>query len=101
MKWVAPHPGISLSSDGAQHMIFDEHETGLHCTIRVGGRLEEDWSDWFLELDIVSLPDSTTLLTGHLPDQGALHGVLARIANLGLPLLCVDVDGHCGIPMSP
>jgi len=56
--------------------------------IRVKGVLDEKWSDWFDGLT-VTRQDDETLLTGPVRDQAALHGLLARIRDLGLPLLSV------------
>ena len=57
--------------------------------IKVKGGLDETWSDWFDSLTIVRQKDET-LLTGLVRDQAALHGLLARIRDLGLPLLLVE-----------
>lgn len=59
------------------------------CTyqIKVNGSLSADWSTWFEDFQISPQQEGTTLLTGEISDQAALHGLLARIANLGLPLL--------------
>jgi hypothetical protein len=56
--------------------------------IRVKGQLDGRWSEWF---DGLALRDEgeDTVISGQLPDQAALHGVLARIRDLGLPLLAV------------
>jgi hypothetical protein len=69
-----------------------------HYTIRVAGRLDSSWSDWFEGLavrDEVDPPDAppgggtyVTALSGWM-DQAALHGTLAKIRDLGLPLLSV------------
>jgi hypothetical protein len=56
--------------------------------IRVKGVLDEKWSDWFDGLTVIP-QDDETLLTGPVCDQAALHGLLARIRDLGLPLLSV------------
>jgi hypothetical protein len=56
--------------------------------IRVKGVLGEAWSDWFNGLTVAP-QDDETLLTGPVRDQAALHGLLARIRDLGLPLLSV------------
>jgi hypothetical protein len=56
--------------------------------IRVKGVLDEEWSDWFAGLTIVP-QDDETLLTGPVRDQAALHGLLAKVRDLGLPLLSV------------
>ena len=58
--------------------------------IRVRGQLDDRWSDWFGGLDLRRQDDGTTLLVGPIVDQAALHGVLACIRDLGLPLLAVD-----------
>ena len=58
--------------------------------IAVSGRVPDDWSDWFadFEVTIVGTDAGTiTILTGPASDQAALHGVLARIRDLALPLL--------------
>jgi len=57
--------------------------------IRIRGTLDEGWSDWFESLAIVAQADNVTLLTGTLADQIALHGLLSRLRDLGLPLLSV------------
>lgn len=55
--------------------------------IRIAGRLGHEWADWFEGLAVVPGPDGDTLLAGLVPDQAALHGHLARVRDLGLPLL--------------
>jgi len=57
--------------------------------IRVKGVLDEKWSDWFEGLTIIP-QDDETLLAGPVRDQAALHGLLARVRDLGLPLLSVE-----------
>ena len=56
---------------------------------RVEGHLDDCWSDWFGGLAVDCQDDGTTLLIGPVVDQAALHGVLIRIRDLGLPLLSV------------
>lgn len=58
--------------------------------LRVKGVLDEKWSDWFAGLTVVPQAGGETLLTGPVRDQAALHGILARIRDLGLPLLSVE-----------
>jgi hypothetical protein len=58
--------------------------------IRVRGHLDDRWSEWFEGLVIQRRDDGTTVLIGPVTDQAALHGVLARIRDLGLPLLSVN-----------
>jgi len=57
--------------------------------IRVKGNLDQKWSDWFDGFTINAQANNETLLTGPVADQAALHGLLARIRDLGLPLLSV------------
>lgn len=59
--------------------------------IRVKGVLEPQWSDWFDGFTISSPQAGQTLLSGTVVDQAALFGILAKINNLGLPLLCVKL----------
>ena len=58
---------------------------------RVKGHLNDRWSDWFGGLTIHHQEDGTTLLVGPVVDQAALHGVIIRIRDLGLPLLSVKL----------
>jgi hypothetical protein len=71
--------------------------------IRVKGLLDSKWSDFFDGLTIGPQPDDETLLSGPVADQAALHGVLAKVRNLGLPLLSVErVEGQdCCSEVSP
>ncbi len=57
--------------------------------IEVRGNLDQKWSDWFGGCTIIPQADGATLLIGPVADQAALHGLLARIRDLGLPLLSV------------
>ena len=58
--------------------------------IRVKGRLDSDWSEWFDNLSVTSDDSGETTLCGLVEDQAALHGLLARVRDLGLPLLSVS-----------
>ena len=58
--------------------------------IRVKGTLDEKWSDWFDGFTIAPQANDETLLTGPVADQAALHGILTKIRDLGLPLLSVQ-----------
>ncbi len=57
--------------------------------IKIQGRLDPCWSDWFAGCRLTQLEGNETLITGILPDQAALHGVLERIRDLNLTLLSV------------
>ena len=58
---------------------------------RVRGHLDDRWSDWLGGLAVQRQEDGTTLLVGAVVDQAALHGVIIRIRDLGLPLLSVKL----------
>jgi hypothetical protein len=57
--------------------------------IRIKGHLDSQWTDWFEGLTITLGEDGDTLLTGPVIDQAALHGLLKKVRDLGLPLVSV------------
>ena len=61
----------------------------LHYCITVKGHLDGHWSEWFDNMTITNTANGEAVLCGPLPDQAALHGVLIKIRDLGLPLLAV------------
>lgn len=61
--------------------------------IKVKGHLEQRGSEGFAGLKLTHLESDETLLSGILPDQGALHGVLERIRNLNMALISVSCSG--------
>ncbi len=73
--------------------------------IRVRETLDDHWALWFAPLTLARAPGGQTALRGALPDQAALHGVLNRIAHLGLTLLSVgslpEEDARTGGQLSP
>jgi hypothetical protein len=58
--------------------------------IRIEGHLGPEWADWFDGLTITLEEDGDTLITGPVIDQAALHGLLKKVRDLGMPLLSVD-----------
>ncbi|MDF1602732.1 hypothetical protein [Nocardioides sp. YIM 152315] len=62
--------------------------------IRLQGRLDERWAAWFDGMTIEPAPGGVTVLRGPVVDQAALHGVLARVHDLGVPLISVKPTGE-------
>ena len=55
--------------------------------IRIRGHLGSQWTDWFGGMTITPTDDGDTLLTGPVTDQAALHGLLRKVRDLGMPLI--------------
>ncbi len=75
------------------------HEAGRY-EIRLHGHLDHRWSAWFDGLTLSLEPDGTTVIGGDIADQAALHGLLQRVRDVGLPLLSVSrvEPGQAGDP---
>lgn len=58
--------------------------------IKVKGHLDQRWSEWFADLKLTHLEGDLTLLSGSLPDQAAIYGLLERFRDLNLTLLSVQ-----------
>lgn len=76
---MANKPTQKVNSD--QSMIYQ---------IRLQGHLGPQWTAWFEGLTVVREANSETLLTGPVADQAALHGLLRKVRDLGMPLLSVN-----------
>ena len=76
------------------------HQDPGRCEIRVQGHLEARWAAWFDGLTLTRGSDGTTTICGPVADQAALHGVLQKIRDLGLPLISVNyaAPGHPPAP---
>jgi len=61
--------------------------------IKIGGHLDQYWSERFAGLKLTHLEGNETLLSGSLPDQAALHGLLERIRDLNVTLISVTYGG--------
>jgi len=57
--------------------------------VKVGGHFDHSWSDWFEGMAIKCMEDGTSLITGYIPDQSALYGLINRIQNMGIILISV------------
>jgi hypothetical protein len=62
----------------------------VYYEIRLQGQLNARWADWFDGMTITLEEDGSTLLSGPVVDQAALHGILKRVRDLGLTLLSVN-----------
>jgi hypothetical protein len=70
-----------MSNDQSQPIVYQ---------IRIKGHLGPQWADWFGGLTVTLDADGSTLLTGQVLDQAALHGLLKKVRDLGMPLLSVN-----------
>ena len=68
--------------------VFDSG-TGQLYEIRIEGHLGPEWSAWFDGLTITNEPNGEAVLAGPVVDQAALHGLMAKVRDVGLPLLSV------------
>jgi hypothetical protein len=70
--------------------------------IRLGTHLAPRWATWFDGMTLTRAADGTTVLTGQVDDQAALHGLLAKVRDLGVPLVSVaQLDGGRPDPAAP
>lgn len=66
-----------------------DYEQAATYEIRVKGNLDASWSDWFGGF-IITSREGETVLVGKVPDQAALHGILAKVNDLGLSLVSIN-----------
>jgi hypothetical protein len=66
--------------------------------IRIKGRLDDRWSTWFDGMEITAADDGSTLIRGPVADQAALHGLIQKVRDLGLPLLSLTTIRQEAIP---
>ena len=72
------------------HALPEYHDESGRYEIRIKGHLNNRWADWFEGLTITLEDQGDTLLTGLVVDQAALHGLLKKVRDLGMPLLSVN-----------
>jgi hypothetical protein len=68
----------------------EDHYAPGQYEIRIKGHLDDRWDDWFGRLTITLEDNGDTLLTGPVVDQAALHGLLRKVRDLGMPLISVN-----------
>jgi len=79
-----------------------DHGEADRYSIRLTGRLDQRWTAWFDGMTVTDESDGTTVLSGSVADQAALHGLLQRVRDLGLPIVSVtriessELDGVDG-----
>lgn len=77
----------------------DRHKPGRY-EIRIKGHLANRWADWFEGMTITLEENGETLLSGPVADQAALHGLLRKVRDLGMPLVAV-IHVEPGNPDAP
>ena len=95
----------SIEGSNTERSTMSEIPTGSHSDagryeIRLQGHLHSRWAAWFDGLSLTNEPDGTTLISGIAVDQAALHGLLQKVRDVGLPLVSVtSVDpGQPDVP---
>ncbi len=73
--------GLNPTTDPSQPVIYQ---------IRIKGHLGHQWTGWFVGMTITLEDNGDTLLTGSVVDQAALHGLLKKVRDLGMPLVSVN-----------
>ena len=80
---------MSETQTATEALIGDHDEPELY-EIRLKGHLADRWAGWFEGLTITLEENGNTLLTGPVVDQAALHGLLKKVRDLGMPLISVS-----------
>jgi hypothetical protein len=71
------------------HAATEGHDKPERYEIRIQGYLDDRWGEWFEGMTITREDNGTTLIAGRVVDQSALHGLLKKVRDLGMPLLSV------------
>jgi hypothetical protein len=80
---IPSDPGGRTQRDAAR-------KTMLRVEIRIKGQIDEHWTEWFEGLTVAHVEENETILGGPVVDQAALYGLLAKLRDLGLPLISVS-----------
>src|SRR5690349_19893241 len=97
----SPHPPLPCDQTNKRRSAMSEppastvgsQKSGRY-EIRLQGRLESRWAAWFDGLSLTHESDGTSVLRGPVADQAALHGLLQKVRDLGLPLISVMQVGR-------
>jgi hypothetical protein len=84
---TAHHIGSYLQGMSETHGPSAGHHQAERYEIRIKGHLDARWTDWFDGLTLSHEAGGTTLIQGQVADQAALHGLLQKVRDLGLPLI--------------
>ncbi len=68
----------------------DQRREARRYELRVEGHLDARWAAWFEGLSLTQMSDGTTVLHGTVADQPALHGLIQKLRDLGLPIVSVN-----------
>ena len=82
---MATRTGSGMS----EHTLAGDRPQAGRYEIRLTGHLDARWAAWFDGLTVSHASDGITVLSGPIADQAALHGVIQRVRDLGLPLVSV------------
>jgi hypothetical protein len=85
---MAGHKRFPVMSN--KHNLKIDPDQPMVYQIRIKGHLGQQWTEWFEGLTITLENNGDTLLTGPVVDQAALHGLLKKVRDLGMPLISVD-----------
>jgi hypothetical protein len=79
------------SLEMSEKPIYNENHNQQPCyEIRIKGHLDDRWAEWFEGMTILLNDDGNTVLTGAVIDQAALHRLLKKVRDLGMPLVSVN-----------
>ena len=96
----------SIEGSNTGRSTMSDTSTGSHhgagrYEIRIKGHLDSRWADWFDGLRLTNESDGTTIISGPVADQAALHGLLQKVRDVGLPLVSVTSRSTRTSPTHP